>query len=184
MAHISKDFCKRVAAVRREHGLTQSALALKVGCAQSAVSMFESGHPEKLSMEFVEKIAELLKITFEERAIPDAFPEAATVTTKKSYCPNTACLSNIPYVVNGELFIWPELTAINDQIKYCATCGEVLERSCPKCGSAVSEGACCRSCGHARVMTALPPGTDPEKWVEARRDEIQQWRSLTGDSRF
>jgi len=179
MAHLSTDFCRAVATARREQGITQSALAMSVGCKQSAVSMFESGHPEKLSMEVVKRIAAKLNIPFEKQS-GNEFPEIPAISyTQKGYCPNTACLSNIPYIINDQLHLWPELTDLTDELKYCATCGEVLERCCPGCESPVTAGACCGICGHPRVMTALPPGTDPVKWVITRRDEIRQWRSLT-----
>lgn len=179
MAQLSEDFCRKVAAARREQGLTQSALAKAAGCAQSAISMFESGHPEKLSMEFVEKIAGILKIPMAEKPrtqIPELPP---AFSLQKGYCPNPACLSNIPYIINDELFVWPELILLTDNIKYCVTCGEVLERRCPGCERPVTaEGACCASCGHPRVLATLPPGVSSELWVIGRRDEIRQWRSL------
>jgi transcriptional regulator with XRE-family HTH domain len=178
MAHLSKEFCKKIADTRRERGITQSALAKSAGCAQSALSMFESGHPQKLSMVFVEKIAEILQIPIEERRRKDATELLIGSSTKKGYCPNTACLSNIPYIINDELFIRPELTELSDTVKYCATCGEVLERCCPKCGGSVTNGACCRVCGQPRVITALPPGIAQDKWVAKRRDEIRQWQSF------
>ncbi|MFA7171978.1 MAG: helix-turn-helix transcriptional regulator [Kiritimatiellia bacterium] len=178
MAYLPEDFCRKVAAARREQGLTQSALAKAVGCAQSAVSMFERGHPEKLSIEFVEKIAGILKIPMEEKTrnnIPEFLP---AFSLQKGYCPNPACLSNIPYIINDELFVWPELSLLTGNIKYCATCGEVLECCCPGCARPITEGACCQSCGHPRVMATLPPGVSSELWVVQRRNEIQQWRSL------
>ncbi|MDA3923559.1 MAG: helix-turn-helix transcriptional regulator [Kiritimatiellae bacterium] len=176
MAHLPTEFCKQVAAARRAQGITQSALAKSAGCKQSAVSMFESGHPEKLSMEAVEKIAKILNIPLEAQKHKE-LPAASC--SKKGYCPNSACLSNIPYIINCDLFIWPKLIGLTDELKYCSICGEVLERSCPQCGGQVTEGACCGICGHPRVMTALPPGTDPTEWVTERRNEIQQWRRLT-----
>lgn len=180
MAHLPEDFCRKVAAARREQGLTQSALAKAAGCAQSAVSMFESGHPEKLSMEFVEKIAEILKIPMEEKVRGSPPELAPAVSLRKGYCPNPACLCNIPYLINEELFVWPELTTLTGNEKYCATCGEVLEVRCPHCERSVTEGACCQSCGHPRVLATLPPGVACELWVAQRRSEIQQWRNLRG----
>ena len=45
--------------------MTQSALAEAVGCKQSAISMLESGHAEKIAQETVEKIAALLGVAME-----------------------------------------------------------------------------------------------------------------------
>ncbi len=179
MANLPEDYCRAVAAARREQGLTQSALARSAGCAQSAISMFESGHPEKLSLEFVEKIAGILKIPMEEQAFRKTQDLPASVYSKKGYCPNSGCLSNIPYIINDGVLAWPQLTLLTGAEKYCAVCGEVLEKCCPRCESPVTAGACCLNCGHPRVIMALPPGVVQEEWVAGRRAEIRQWRSLT-----
>ena len=178
MAHLPIDFCRKVARGRRAKGLTQSALARSVGCAQSAISMFESGHPEKLSMEFVSKVAEILEIPLEEQPLNSQKGSVETLFSKKCYCPNAACLSNIPYDINGELILWPTVTGLNDGSRYCKICGEVLEFSCPECGRDVSTGAFCDGCGTARVVPVLPPGVQPENWVVEKRSEIREFRDF------
>ena len=62
MAQLSTTFCRQLARARRERGMTQSALAQAVSCAQSAISMLEPGQPGKLSQETVGKIASLLGV--------------------------------------------------------------------------------------------------------------------------
>ncbi len=177
MAHLSTTTCRLLARARREKGLTQSALAHAVGCKQSAVSMLESGQPEKLSQEAVEKIAKLLGVPLEAPAAAQPLlprlPESA-----RGFCPNALCPSNVPYAVNGELLFWPRLQAVAEGLSRCACCGELLESRCPHCGAAVAEGACCTACGGARVTNTLPPGTVPDAWAAQRRREIAEWRAL------
>ena len=38
--------------------------------------------------------------------------------------------------------------------KYCAMCGELLERACPNCGAPVHAGAICSLCGQPYVVAA------------------------------
>ena len=178
MAHLPIDFCRKIARARRAKGLTQSALARSAGCAQSAISMFESGHPEKLSMEFVRKVAEILDITLEEETQEPAAGSKETLFPKKGYCPNAACLSNIPYEINGELMLWPTVTGLNENSRYCRICGEVLEFSCQECGHDICEGAFCEGCGTARVTAVVPPGISQAGWMEQRREEIREFRDL------
>lgn len=173
MAHLSLDYCRQLARARRERGMTQSALALAVGCKQSAVSMLESGQPEKLSRESVEKIAKLLGVAWP--AEGGGAVEAEGVT---GYCPQPACPSNIPYAVQGELLFWPKLQPLARGGR-CAFCGELLESRCPHCQAPVAaEGACCAACGGARVAGAPPAGLRAEEWSALRRREIAEWRAL------
>ncbi len=174
MAHLSLTTCRLLARARRDKGMTQSALAEAVGCKQSAVSMLESGQPEKLSQEAVEKIAALLEV-----ALPAAAPEPRSPVSPAahSYCPSAACPANVPYVVQGELLFWPRLQPAGAG-RRCACCGELLEARCPHCGAAVTEGACCTVCGGARITNTLPPDTDADAWAGQRRREIAEWRAL------
>jgi len=180
MAHLSIPFCRQLARARREKGMTQSALAQAVGCKQSAISMLESGQPEKLSSEAVAKIASLLEVALESPALPssDLRPPSSFPSPFHAFCPSAACPSNVPYAVAGELLFWPRPQPSAAGGKHCASCGEVLERQCPHCGAAVAEGACCPTCGGAKVTNTLPPGTDPEAWSAQRRREIAEWKTL------
>jgi len=156
--------------------MTQSALAQAVACKQSAISMLESGQPEKLSQETVGKIAALLGVPLETVTVAEG---VAVSGGGAGYCPNAACFSNVPYAVADDLFFWPRPQPSAAAGKHCAYCGELLERHCPHCGAAaVSGGACCPACGGGRVTNTLPPGTDPVAWAAQRRREIAEWRSL------
>jgi DNA-binding XRE family transcriptional regulator len=159
--------------------MTQSALARSVGCAQSAVSMFESGHPEKLSLDFVRKIAELLDIPLEEQVTPVAPESQNRAGNQNCYCPNQLCFSNIPYVLNGDLFLWPTLLSCTEDDIYCKICGEVLERACPGCGAPLDTGAFCSLCGEPRITATLPAQNSAEQYAENQRAAIAQWRALT-----
>jgi len=181
MADISIAFCRQLAQARRVKGLTQSALAEAVGCKQSALSMLEAGHTAMVSQETVEKIAALLDVPLEKTAAMTHAPTASPATASThAYCPHADCFSNVPYVVNGELHFWPRpRTGGLATATHCAVCGELLERRCPHCGAAVTTtGACCPTCGGARVANTLPPETDYESWAAQRRRDIAEWRSL------
>jgi len=178
MAHLSTTFCRRLAQARRSKDMTQSALAQSVGCKQSAISMLESGQPEKLSRETVEKIAKLLDVPLDP---PSSQSPATAVGLQPSgvhgYCPNAACPSNIPYVAQGALLFWPHLQSLSGG-RHCVFCGELLESRCPQCGAPVTEGACCPACGEARVANTLAPDAVPENWAVQRRREIAEWKFL------
>ncbi len=180
MAQLSITFCRQLARARREKGMTQSSLAQAVGCKQSAISMLESGQPEKLSQEAVAKIASLLGVALEAPSSPPSAlrPPSPAAGPAPVYCPDAACPSNVPYAVGGELLFWPRPQPAAAGGKHCGYCGEVLERQCPHCGAAVTEGACCHTCGGAKVTNTLPPETDHEAWAARRRREIAEWKAL------
>ncbi len=182
MAHLSIAFCRRLAQARRDKGMTQSALAQAVGCKQSAISMLESGQPEKLSMENVAKLAEHLGVALDSEQSTalgmDSVLPSADVPRAYGYCPNALCYSNIPYVVQSVLFFWPRLQALSEGAR-CAFCGEVLEPRCPQCGAPVTAGACCTQCGTARVTNTVAPGTPAEIWAAERRHQIAEWKTLS-----
>jgi DNA-binding XRE family transcriptional regulator len=179
MANLPIDFCRKTAAARRARGMTQSALARSVGCAQSAISMFESGHPEKLSLDFVSKIAELLEIPLDEPMQPSLPQKRNNTANQDCYCPNPHCFSNIPYVVNGELLLWPTLrSCTGDAAVYCKICGEVLERACPGCGASIDGGAFCGICGEARITSSLTSEVSAAHYAEKQLKAITQWRDL------
>jgi transcriptional regulator with XRE-family HTH domain len=158
--------------------MTQSALADAVGCKQSAISMLESGQPEKLSQETVGKIASLLCVELDaQAALPAASPFVSSSATARGFCPNAACYANVPYVMQGELRFWPRLQPLADG-GHCRFCGELLEARCPQCGAPLSEGACCPACGAERITNTLAPDTLPEAWAAQRRQAIAEWKAL------
>lgn len=153
MKNLDPEFCRKVKLARKEAGLRQTQLADEVGCKQSALSMFEQGDGTKLSDEVIEKLAARFGLTIEsagsEAAAPAIrVPAAASAEPKAGFCPNPHCPSNQRYRVEDTLFLRPD-RALADPVggKYCALCGELLERACPGCGAPVHEGAVCSFCG-------------------------------------
>lgn len=161
---------------RRRAGLTQADLAAQAGCKQSAVSMMEGGQMTALSRQTLEAIAEILNITLPEHPFREpqqpVYPEGGS-----GYCPNAACLSNMPYLVGEELFFLPRYRSLPE--RHCSLCGEVIARFCPGCRAPVARGwACCTACGTALVEApnVIPEGL--KEWVTERRRlalELDEW---------
>jgi DNA-binding XRE family transcriptional regulator len=158
---------------RRAQGLTQSELARKIGCKQSAVSMMERGQAAALAWNKIEAIAKLLAVDIKAFAPDDASPTHAPATlNRKCYCPTFDCPANTPYAVNGRLMALPR--ELESEGKHCNYCGELLESTCPDCGSDINQGACCTTCGAAYIATpdALPNGI--EAWAQAQRTRLNE----------
>ena len=186
MKNVSPEICRKIAQARRDQGISQTALALELGCKQPAISMFEAGDGTKLSEEMVKKLATRFGISLEVKPKDvcgnfehkEAIDNLAQSTL--AFCPNCQCPSNVPYVVEGRLLFRPS-SRMASPVKggrRCAVCGEVLEQRCPTCGAPLNEGACCAFCGLPYVTSTLPPGTDVEGWARIRRDEIVALRKL------
>ena len=186
MKNVSPEICRKIAQARRDQGISQTALALELGCKQPAISMFEAGDGTKLSEEMVKKLAMRFGISLEVQS-----KEASGSSERKetidnlgqstmAFCPNCHCPSNVPYVVEGRLLFRPSCRMASPVKggRRCAVCGEVLEQRCPACGAPLNAGACCVVCGLPYVTSTLPPGTDVEGWARTRRDEIVALRKL------
>lgn len=157
---------------RRSLAMTQSALAKKVDCKQSAVSMMERGKADALAWSKIEGIAEVLDVSVDAFAPND---EQSNVIGGEShgYCPVFDCPANIPYVVNGKIFALPRKLSIGSE-KFCGYCGELLEKACPGCGVKIVEGAaCCHECGAAYIATpdSVPQGA--EEWTKSHRNILR-----------
>ena len=185
MTNLSKEICFRFAKARRDKGLSQTVLSRKVGCTQSALSMFEAGMPTKLSDEIVQKLSKELGVPLveEKKDSPPQAPlngmESVAGIVVHGYCPNCNCPSNVPYVVDGRLFYRPSrrMASPTGGVR-CTQCGEVLELRCPVCGAPLNDGACCAVCGSSYVTPTLPEGVDAAAYARVRRDEISQLRQL------
>lgn len=174
---------------RHAANMRQGELALKVGCTQSALSMFEGGKAGVLASGTVKKLAEVLGV-----ALPAGFGEETRLASTGAagalarhacapgaFCPNFQCLSNLPYTVGGQVFFLPLGTAGCGA--HCAMCGEIVERTCPSCGAAIAgPGGCCAACGAPLVSWPEGFSGDPEGWISAQREAIAQVRSFVRGS--
>lgn len=160
MKNLNPEFCKSVKLARREAGLTQGQLAAEVGCKQSALSMFEQGDGTKLNDEVIEKLAKKFNLSLSPSASPaqvntPPLPHSPTPPLHHGFCPNPHCPTNKEYFVEEIRLFLPDREAA-DPVggKYCAMCGELLERKCPNCGAPVHAGAICSLCGQPYVVIA------------------------------
>jgi len=157
MVELSPEICLKIKAARRAAKLSQSVLAAEVGCKQSALSMFEQGDGTKLSAETISKLAERFGVSLaaggEEENLP-AIGRATlpSVSVVHGYCPNAHCPTNSLYEVDGRKLVLPNRQKA-DPVggRFCAYCGEVLEKVCPNCGAAVHDGAICSHCGEPYI---------------------------------
>ena len=156
MKALSPEICFQLRDARRQAGLSQQVLAAEVGCKQSALSMFEQGRPTKLSTEAVEKLAQRLGISLTAASPASGSPAQASAAPNyapgSGFCPNPQCPSNRAYQVAGRALYSPDRSAA-DPVggRFCAVCGEVLERLCPNCGAWVHAGAVCSHCGQPYI---------------------------------
>ena len=160
---MSPEICRKVKEARREAGLSQSVLAAEVGCKQSALSMFEQGDGTKLNDEVIEKLCKKFGIELPkkgetaESVRPQvlALPYAKPQQPSRGFCPNPQCPSHLTYEVDGRTFLKPDRLQ-QDPVggKYCAVCGEILEKKCPNCGAPVHDGAICSLCGDPYIPLA------------------------------
>lgn len=150
MKALHPEICFKLRDARRLAGLSQHVLAAEVGCKQSALSMFEQGRPTKLSTEVVEKLAKKLGVDLSAAAPSPDSP--AVYAPGSGFCPNPQCPSNRAYQVAGRVLYSPDRAAA-DPVggRFCAVCGEVLERFCPNCGALVHAGAVCSHCGQPYI---------------------------------
>ena len=156
MTNLSPEICQKLKEARRTAKLSQSVVAAEVGCKQSALSMFEQGDGTKLNDEVIRKLAEKFGVSLEAKraeAPVSSFAGACAVATAvRGFCPNPKCPSNHSYEVDGRTILGPDRSAA-DPVggKFCAVCGEVLEKRCPNCGAPVHEGAICTFCGEPYI---------------------------------
>lgn len=156
MTNLSREFCLSIRDARRQKGISQSVLAAEIGCKQSALSMFEQGDGTKLNDEAVKKLSKKFGIEIpsggdkeEESILPAPGYMHVSARREPGFCPNPDCPTNARrHEVNGEVFIVPEREKADPvDGRYCAMCGEVLEKLCPHCGRHVHDGAVCSFCG-------------------------------------
>ena len=140
---------------RRDAGLSQTVVAAEVGCKQAALSMFEQGDGTKLNDEVIKRLAAKFGVDLAEGSKESAAESVAvSVPTEKcgGFCPNPNCPTNSAYRVEDRTFRLPNRAAADPAGgRFCAMCGEVLEKSCPNCGAPVHDGAVCTFCGRPYI---------------------------------
>ena len=158
VTNLNPEICRRLKEARRAAGLSQSQVAAEVGCKQSALSMFESGDGTKLNDEAIAKLAAKFNIALPESdnaiSVAAFHPAPSAVQNSRGFCPNPSCPSHTEYFVDGRRLLKLDRTA-TDPVggKFCAICGEVLEKFCPNCHSPVHDGAVCSFCGEPYIAT-------------------------------
>ena len=157
MKGLSREFCEKIALARREAGISQTELAAEIGCKQSALSPFERGDGTKLSDEAVQKLSAKFGIPLPSKDDnlhhSTLLVPTSTLPPASGFCPNPDCPSHRKVQAAGKAIIIPD-RKLSDPVggRFCALCGEVLERKCPNCGSPVHEGAVCSFCGKPYVV--------------------------------
>ena len=159
MKKLNPEFCAQVRDARRASKLSQSIVASEVGCHQSALSAFEQGDCTKLGDDVVERLSKKFGIDIESPK-PVAADSAHSVqrhcdfASGSGFCPNPRCPTNHPYQVEGRDYFKPD-RSMADPVggRFCAMCGEALERKCPNCGAPVHDGGFCSLCGDPYVTS-------------------------------
>lgn len=156
MTNLSPEICQKLREARRAARLSQSVVAAEVGCKQSALSMFEQGDGTKLNDAVIKKLAEKFGVSLKEAGEQATAIKLAgtcqTVTVVRGFCPNPKCPSNRSYEVDARTLLRPDRSVADPAGgKFCAVCGEVLEKRCPNCGAPVHDGAVCSFCGEPYI---------------------------------
>ncbi len=135
---------------RQQHHMSQSELARRVGCKQSALSMFEGGRHTALNASVIGKLCDELGL------LPPSQTELAEtlkVFGQRTFCPNPECPSNLPLMIGDRQVFVPHKNIAQASECHCAWCGEVLERACTECGAIINNGAFCTHCGTPYLMS-------------------------------
>lgn len=155
MTKLNPEICHRIRAARQAAKISQGELAREIGCKQSAISMFEQGGITKLNDGFIAALAKKFNLDLNAFTAMENTPAAvptvtagAVISTVRGFCPNPNCPTNQAYTVERRTLLRPDRSAA-DPVggKFCALCGERLEKKCPSCGADVHDGAICSFCG-------------------------------------
>lgn len=146
-----KSIGSQIKEARQKRHLSQSALARKVGCKQSALSMFEGGRTTALNAQVIGKLCAELGLLPPQAGELESTGAVAVGGCVRVFCPNGECPGNLPVRMGGRVVMVPRAHLAEEGEHHCRWCGEVLERACPECGAPVNEGAFCVHCGTAYV---------------------------------
>ena len=153
MTNLSPEICRKLKEARHAAKLSQSVVAAEVGCKQSALSMFEQGDGTKLNDAVIRKLAEKFGVSLTaEASVSELMGTVPVASASRGFCPNPKCPSNSAYEVDGRTFLRPDRSAADPAGgRFCALCGEILEKRCPNCGASIHDGAICSFCGEPYV---------------------------------
>ena len=162
MTNLDPEICRKAREARKQAGLSQSVVAREIGCKQSALSMFEQGDGTKLNREAIENLCRKFSIPLPEQSGNNASAgsglaaQICNVSLERGFWPNPNCPSHQVYEVEGKRFFKPNRNE-QDPVggKFCAVCGEVLEKRCPNCNAPIHEGAVCSFCGAPYVSSCM-----------------------------
>ncbi len=161
-----KTLGQQIKVARQHRHMSQSELARKVGCKQSALSMYEGGRTTALNASVIGKICDVLGLIPPTQAELAAKPSAETKT--RCFCPNSECISNLPMTIGAQTVYFPHHHQMTTDEVHCPWCGEVVERACPECQAPVNEGAFCKQCGTPYIVSEVKP-VDPHRMERAER---------------
>lgn len=152
---------------RQEMGISQKKLAEQIGCAPSALCMFEGGRQDALSVERLKRACEIL----------DLKPGALLSQGNNLYCPNPLCPTHHPYAIGAQIALKPEPVTGASASQHCGWCGEFMLGYCENCEANYEpDAAFCKTCGLPYV--SLPDDyTIPAETIK-RLDTARKERNL------
>lgn len=169
---------------RREKGITQSELAVELGCRQSAISMFEQGKTTALARKKVVEMAERLGVDI--KSFPSVGRSGVDGAMIKKMCPVPDCPSNVAYLAGGRACVMPVFVdAVANEKTRCRFCGEILESRCSNtaCVAPLEDGGFCMRCGSPYVSVWLKEGEMAEEWVATSRSAVRELRHMAPAAR-